>query len=331
LVEVNGIESTEARGMTATTELVTPDRIAATDRRIREHLRRTPLLGMDLPRIGHPPQPVELKCEYMQVAGSFKARGAFANLVLRDVPEAGVVAASGGNHGVAVAYAAQRLGVPASIFVPTISAPEKIARIRSLGAELVVAGDRYADALDGALEHQARGGAMAVHAFDQPETLLGQGTVGLELREQRPDLDTVLVPVGGGGLVAGVAASYAGGARIVAVEPAGAPTLTYARRAGEPVDAPTGSVAADALAPRRIGQHPFAVTERFVEQVVLVDDDAIIAAQRMLWGAARLLVEPAAATAAAAITSGAYRPAPNERVAVLVTGANLDPTTALPE
>lgn len=310
-------------------DAVTSAGISETYDLIREHLRRTPTLQADLPRPERAAQRVVLKCEYMQVAGSFKARGAFANLLRRDVPAAGVVAASGGNHGVAVAYAARQLGVTASIFVPTISASEKVARIRGLGAELVVAGDRYADALDAARGHQDRSGAMAIHAFDQPGTLLGQGTVALELHEQHPDLDTVLVPVGGGGLIGGIAAFYAGRIRVVAVEPDGAPTLTCARRAGGPVDAPTGSIAADALAPRQVGRHVFPVTERFVEQIVLVDDEAIADAQRTLWAHARALVEPAAATAAAAITSGAYRPDPGERVAVLITGANLTPATAL--
>ena len=209
---------------------------------------------------------------------SFKARGAFANLLLRDVPAAGVVAASGGNHGVAVAYAAHRRGVPAKIFVPTVSAPAKVERIRSLGADLVVTGERYADALAAAQAWAETSGAMSVHAFDQRETLLGQGTLALELAGQMlagraGDLDTVLVPVGGGGLIAGIAAYFAGTVRVIGVEPDGAPTLTYARAQGGPADAPAGSVAADALAPRRVGELVFPITQSYVEDVVLVDDD----------------------------------------------------------
>jgi len=258
----------------------------------------------------------------LQRSGSFKARGAFANLLLRPAPRQGVVAASGGNHGVAVAYAAHELGVPARIYVPTISAAAKIDRIRSLGAELVVAGDRYADALAGALAWAEDSGALGIHAFDQRETLLGQGTLALELTRQIPGLDTVLVPVGGGGLIGGIAAFLAGSVRVVGVEPAGAPTLTAALAHGEPADAPTGSIAADALAPRRVGALPFTLAQAYVSDVVLVEDDAIRAAQASLWEAARLLVEPAAAVTIAALTSGAYQPRAGERIAVVLSGAN---------
>ena len=268
---------------------------------------------------------VTLKFEQMQCSGSFKARGAFAHLLLRKVPEPGVVAASGGNHGAAVAYAAHRLGVPAKIFVPTVSAKAKIARIRELGADLVVGGDRYADALAAAEEWVASSGALSVHAFDQPETILGQGSVGLELLEQAPDVDTVLVPVGGGGLISGVAAYFAGRVRVIGVEPDGAPTLAYARAAGQPTDAPAGSIAADALAPRRVGELVFPITSAHVSDVVLVDDDAIRRAQQALWQALRVAVEPAAAVGVAALISGAYRPATDERVAVVISGANTTP------
>lgn len=215
----------------------------------------------------------------MQCAGSFKARGAFTNLLLRDVPSVGVAVASGGNHGVAVAYAAHRLGIPARVFVPAVSAPAKIERIRRL-ADLVIAGDRYADALKAAEEWAAESGALSVHAFDQRETILGQGTLALELDDQAGPLDTALVPVGGGGLIAGVASYFTGGARVVGVEPDGAPTLTRAREAGEPVDSPAGSIAA----------------------------------------------EPAASVGVAGLLSGAYKPAPGERVAVVISGANMDPS-----
>jgi threonine dehydratase len=263
----------------------------------------------------------------LQCAGSFKARGAFANLLLRNVPSAGVAAASGGNHGVAVAYAAHRRAVPARIFVPTVSAPAKMERIRQLGAELVVTGDRYADALAAAQAWVQSSGAMSVHAFDQRETLLGQGTVGLELAGQTDQLDTVLVPVGGGGLIGGIAAWFGSDprTRVIGVEPDGAPTLTRARAEGRPADAPAEGVAADALAPRRVGELVFPITQAYVEDVVLVGDVAILAAQRALWQAARIAAEPAASVGIAALLTGAYKPAPGERVAVVISGANMAP------
>jgi len=285
---------------------------------IRPYLRRTPVVELDLAG------PVTLKLEQLQCAGSFKARGAFTNLLLRDVPEAGVAAASGGNHGVAVAYAAHRLGIPARIFVPTVSSPAKIERIRLL-ADLVIAGDRYADALDAAEKWIAASGAMSVHAYDQRETILGQATLGLELARQAGPLDTVLAPVGGGGLIAGIASYFAGTARVIGVEPDGAPTLAHARAAGAPVDAPAGSIAVDALAPRRVGELVFPVTQAYVHDVVLVSDDAIRDAQAALWQTARIAAEPAAAVGVAALRTGAYRPAPGERVAVVISGANMSP------
>jgi threonine dehydratase len=285
---------------------------------IGPYLRRTPVVELDLGG------PVTLKLEQLQCAGSFKARGAFTNLLLRDVPAVGVAAASGGNHGVAVAYAAHRLGIPARIFVPTVSAPAKIERIRRL-ADLVIVGDRYADALEAAERWIAESGAMSVHAYDHPRTILGQATLALELDEQAGPVDTVLVPVGGGGLIAGVASYFAGGARVIGVEPEGAPTLARARAAGAPVDAPAGSIAVDALAPRRVGAVVFPITQAYVADVVLVDDDAIRAAQRTLWQAARIAAEPAASVGVAALLSGAYKPAPDERVAVVISGANMSP------
>ena len=267
-----------------------------------------------------------LKLEQLQCAGSFKARGAFTNLLLREVPPAGVVAASGGNHGVAVAYAARRRGVPAKIFVPTVSAPAKIERIRQLGADLVVTGERYADALAAAEDWVHSSGAMSVHAYDQRETILGQGTLALELAEQVSELDTVLVPVGGGGLIAGIASCFAGTVRVVGVEPDGAPTLSYARAEGRPVDAPAGGVAADALAPRRVGELVFPITQSYVDDVVLVDDRSVLAAQRALWQAFRIAAEPAASVGIAALLAGAYKPMPGERVTVVISGANMSPS-----
>jgi threonine dehydratase len=296
---------------------------------IRPYIRRTPVVQVELSELDEsaPALPAAtLKLEQLQCAGSFKARGAFTNLLLRDVPAAGVVAASGGNHGVAVAYAARRRGVPAKIFVPTVSAPAKIERIRRLGADLVVTGDRYADALAAAQEWVRSSGAMSVHAYDQRETILGQGTVGLELAEQADALDTVLVPVGGGGLISGIASWFTGDVRVIGVEPDGAPTLSYARAEGRPVDAPAGSVAADALAPRQVGELVFPITQAYVDDVVLVDDASILAAQRALWQAFRIAAEPAASVGIAALLTGAYKPAPGEQVAVVISGANMSPS-----
>jgi threonine dehydratase len=307
--------------------VISRDDIRGTYETIRPYIRRTPVIQADLSELDVPGLPAAtLKLEQLQCAGSFKTRGAFANLLLRDVPAAGVVAASGGNHGVAVAYAAHRRGVPAKIFIPTVSAQAKVERIRSLGADLVVTGERYSDALAAAQAWEQSSGAMSVHAFDQRETLLGQGTVALELAGQAGDLDTVLVPVGGGGLIGGIAAYFAGAVRVIGVEPDGAPTLTRARAQGAPADAPAGSIAADALAPRRVGELVFPITQSYVGDVVLVDDASILAAQQALWQALRIAAEPAASVGIAALAAGAYKPAPGQRVAVVITGANMAPS-----
>jgi len=305
-----------------TDDAITRERIADTEQRIRPHIRRTPVLEVAGEDFGLGPAPLLFKLEQLQHAGSFKTRGAFANLLLRTVPPAGVVAASGGNHGAAVAFAARKLGVPARIFVPTVSSPAKIARIRSYGADLVVTGERYADALAASEACVTQSHALPVHAFDQAETLLGQGTLGLELEQQAPALETLLVAVGGGGLIAGIAAWYAGRIRVVGVEPEAAPTLTRALEAGRPVDAPAGGIAADSLAPRRVGERVFPLAQRFVERVVLVPDEAIREAQQALWERLRIVAEPGGAAACAALLSGRYRPAPQERVGVLVSGGN---------
>ncbi len=301
---------------------LTPDSITATHTMIRPHIRRTPIIEINLAEFGLTPAPAVLKLELLQHSGSFKARGAFANLLTRNVPAAGVVAASGGNHGAAVAYAAKTLGVPATIFVPSVSSPAKKTRIESYGATLVVAGDRYDNALAASEKFVAESGALPVHAFEQIETLHGQGTLGLELEQQAPDIDTLLVAVGGGGLIGGIAAWYAGRIKIVAVEPEAAPTLHMAMQAGKPVDAPAGGVAADALAPRRVGELMFPLAQRFVSHVALITDDAIRAAQRALWNGLRVVAEPGGAAAFAALLSGAYVPHPGERVGVLVCGGN---------
>lgn len=298
--------------------------VAAMALRIRPHIRRTPVLAVDLADFGRPPCAVALKLEQLQHSGSFKARGAFANLLGRQVPAAGVVAASGGNHGAAIAYAAMRLGVPATIFVPAITSPAKMARIRGYGARLVVGGERYADALAASETFLASSGALPVHAYDQRETLLGQGSVGQEIEAQLPDLDSLLVAVGGGGLIGGLAAWFAGRVKLVAVEPESAPTLNRALAAGRPVEAPAGGIAADSLAPRQVGRLMFPLAQAHVAKSVLVDDDAIRDAQVQLWDRLRLVVEPGGAAAFAALLAGRYTPAEGERVGVLLCGANTD-------
>ncbi|GAB4356540.1 MAG: threonine/serine dehydratase [Kiloniellaceae bacterium] len=310
---------------------ITRERIAETERRIRPFVRHTPVLAVDLadfsgPDFDLPARPVDIKLEFLQHSGSFKARGAFANLLTRTVPAAGVAAASGGNHGAAVAYAAMKLGIPATIFLPSVTSPAKAARIERYGAKLVVGGERYADALAASEAFVAETGALAVHAFDQPETLLGQGSVGLEIEAQLPGIDTLLVATGGGGLIGGIAAWFAGRIRVVAVEPEGAPTLHDALAAGRPVDSPTEGIAADSLAPKQVGRLMFPLAQKYVERSVLVSDDAIRAAQQALWDVLRVVVEPGGAAAMAALLSGRYTPADGERVAVLLCGAN---TTAV--
>ena len=292
--------------------MISRQRIAAAEALIRPYVRRTPTIE---------DEGLVFKLESLQHSGSFKVRGAFANLLTRDIPPAGVVAASGGNHGAAVAYAARALGVKARIYVPTVSSPAKMSRIKSYGAELVVEGERYADALAAAERRAAESGALQVHAYDQQGALLGQGTVGMEL-EAQATLDTLLVAVGGGGLIGGIAAWYEGRIRIVGVEPRLAPTLTRALAAGRPVDAEAGGIAADSLAPRRVGELMFPLAQRFVHEVVLVEDEAIRGAQKRLWESLRVVAEPGGAAAYAAILSGAYRAGNDERVGVLVCGAN---------
>ncbi|PBC11040.1 threonine/serine dehydratase [Mesorhizobium sp. WSM3859] len=308
------------------TRTITRERIAAVEPRIRPYVRHTPIMRVDMADFGLPAFPVDLKLECLQHSGSFKARGAFTNLLERQVPEAGVVAASGGNHGAAVAYAAMKLGHKATIFVPEVSPPAKLARIRGYGADLVVGGARYAEALAASEDFAARTGALQIHAFNQEETLLGQGTLGLEIEADLPEIDTLLVAVGGGGLIGGIAAWFAGRIRIVAIEPEGAPTLYRALEAGEPVDAPAEGIAADSLAPKRVGEMMFPIAEAFVERSILVSDDDIIAAQKALWDRVRIIAEPGGAAAFAAMLSGHYVPTEGERVAVLVCGSNTNPT-----
>jgi threonine dehydratase len=301
---------------------ITRGRIIAANQLIRPHVRRTPILEVAGADFGLDPINLVFKLELLQHSGSFKARGAFTNLLTRTIPTAGVFAASGGNHGAAVALAAMKLGKPARIFVPTVCSPEKIERIRSYGADLVVTGERYADALTASEAWAAESGALRIHAYDQIETLLGQGTVGLELEEQAPHLDTLLVAVGGGGLIGGVAAWYSSRIKIIGVEPEAAPTLTMALEAGHPVDSPAGGIAADSLAPKRVGELMFPIAQTHVQSVLLVSDRVIQQAQEALWKVLRLVAEPGGAAALAALLAHRYQPRPGERVGVLVCGGN---------
>jgi threonine dehydratase len=304
---------------------ITPDAIASTYNRIRGFIRKTPVIDVNPLDVGLPKGAnLTLKLEHLQHAGSFKTRGAFANLLTRTVPKAGVAAASGGNHGAAVAYAAQQLGHKATIFVPSISSPAKIQRIRDFGADLVVKGDRYNDALALCEAFQKTKGALGLHAFDQTETLLGQGSVGLELDAQAPNIDTLLVAVGGGGLIGGIAAWYEGRIRIVSVEPETSAALHTALQGNAPVDVDVSGIAADSLGAKRAGALMFPIARAFVEQSVLVPDAAIRDAQIRLWRSLRLAIEPGGAAAMAALLCGAYKPGPSERVGVLICGANTE-------
>jgi threonine dehydratase len=299
---------------------VTRDEIEAAYARIAPHVRRTPILEAD---------GVSLKLEFLQHTGSFKARGAFNNLLSRTAPAAGVAAASGGNHGAAVAYAAAKLGLAAHVFVPEIAAPLKIEKIRSYGADVHVEGATYFDALALCEAHIAETGALSLHAYDAPETVAGQGTVGLEWEQDlaafgRAPLDTVLVAVGGGGLISGVAAWFAGRTKVIGVEPEGSRALHAALEAGRPVDVEVRSVAADSLGARRVGALNFAILRETVEHVALVSDAAIREAQRTLWREFNIVAEPGGAAAYAALLSGAYRPRKGERIGVLLCGANAD-------
>ena len=297
--------------------------IAAAAERIKGHVLRTPVMtvehgfGLDFP--------VQMKLEQMQHTGTFKARGAFNTLLSSDVPEAGLVAASGGNHGAAVAYAAHKLGHKARIYVPEMAGPAKVALIRDAGADLAVVPGAYSDALEQALAYEAETGAMQIHAYDALGTVGGQGTVALEWEEQGLDADTVIIAVGGGGLIGGSMAWFDGRRRVIAVEPETSCALNAALKAGEPVDVEVSGVAANALGAKRIGQICFDLAVSTGAESVLVTDDAITQAQQALWRERRQLVEPAGATALAALMSGAYVPEQGEKVAVLVCGANIAP------
>ena len=310
--------------------MIDPDAIALAAERTAGHLRYTPVFVSDgeslgLKGIGT----VELKLEFLQHTGSFKPRGAFNLVLAQRTPPAQLAAASGGNHGQAVAYVAGRLGLPATIFVPEICSPVKQARIAGYGAEVRVAGAIYDDAQAACTAWAQDRDALVVHPYDDDLILAGQGTTGLELQNQCPHLDTVLVAAGGGGLVAGIAAWYgpAGNVRVVSVEPETSQCVAAALRAREPVTVAVSGIAADSLGAGRIGAAPFTVLARYLADALTVPDEAIVDAQRTLWESARLAVEPGGATAFAALFCGAYRPSPGERVGVILCGANFDPST----
>jgi threonine dehydratase len=309
--------------------LTSSDVRAAADR-VRGHIRATPLAQLD-PGPFAPAAAVWLKLEQLQHTGSFKVRGAFNRILAAaesgPIPEVGVVTASGGNAGLAVAYAAARSNLPAHVYVPETAPAVKVARLRALGADVVQIGSRYADAYDAAAKRAADTGAMFCHAYDQPEVCAGQGTLGLELLEQtHGELDTVLLAVGGGGLMAGVATAVGTQARVIGVEPRTIPTLNAALAAGQPVDVDVSGVAADSLGATRIGDIAYAVATRAGVGSVLVDDADIVSARRLLWDNYRLAVEHGTAAALAALLTGAYQPREGERIAVVLCGANTDVT-----
>jgi threonine dehydratase len=308
--------------------LITRVDVEAAAVRIAGHVRRTPVVAVE-PGPFAPAGAVRLKLEFLQHTGSFKARGAFNRILAAveagTVPAGGVITASGGNAGAAIAYAARALGVPAEVYVPVTASAVKIDKLRQLGATVVLHGNEYAEAYEAATKRAVDADALFCHAYDQPEICAGQGTLALELLDDVAHLDTVLLAVGGGGLMAGVATALDGAARVVAVESAATPTLHAALAAGGPVDVDVSGVTADALGARRLGTIAYEVAVRTGVQSVLVSDEQIIGARRLIWHRYRLAVEHGTAAAMAALVSGAYRPAAGERLAVLLCGANTDP------
>ncbi len=303
--------------------------IEAAAARIAPHVRRTPLWVLRSGELGLPGADFEvwLKFEQLQVSGSFKARGMFNRLLAHSIPAAGVIAASGGNAGIATATAARALGVPAEIFVPTVISPAKRERLQKLGATVVVTGAAYADAFAACQQRQRESGALMTHAYDQPEVLAGAGTLAREIEQQAGVPDALLVSVGGGGLVGGIAAWFAGRTRIAALEPELAPTLHAALAAGAPVDIEVGGIAADALGARRIGSLAWDVVQRHPLQAILLGDETILDAQKWLWQSLKLAVEPAAALPLAALRSGAVEVVAGQRICLVLCGANVDPAT----
>jgi len=304
---------------------VSPDQISSAAARIAAHVRHTPVLRLQPGELGLD-HPLTLKLELLQHAGSFKPRGAFNRILQAGLaPGGSVIAASGGNHGAAVAYAAAQLGLRAEIFIPMLTTPAKRARIESLGGVVVQGGETYAEALAASRARQAETGALEVHAYDHPHVLAGQGTVGLEFEADAPELTHLLVATGGGGLIGGIAAWYQSRVQVISVEPEGCPALHDALLAGQPVPAPVGGVAADSLGARQVGALMFHVARSHVAQAVLVPDAAIKAAQRLIWDRLRLISEPGGATALAALLCGAFTPPAGSRVGVLLCGSNTDP------
>ncbi|MDM0112880.1 threonine/serine dehydratase [Variovorax sp. J22R133] len=301
--------------------------------RLRAHgcgfVRTTPLWKLPASALGvdRPGAEIWLKLEHLQASGSFKARGMMNRLLANDIPASGAIVASGGNAGIATAAAAAALGVPCEVFLPVVSPEAKRARLRALGAKVVVGGEVYSDALAACLARQRETGALLTHAYDQPEVVAGAGTLGREIEEQGGLPDSVLVSVGGGGLIGGLAAWFQTRSRVVALEPEGAPTLVRAREAGEPVDVEVTGIAADSLGARRIGSIAWDVTQRHVRDALLLPDDAIRHAQTWLWRELKLAVEPAAALPLAALQTGAYAPRDGEKVCLIICGANVDPSS----
>lgn len=291
-------------------------------------LRKTPLCKLPGAALGLACAEVWLKLEHLQVGGSFKARGMLNRLLANPIPASGVIVASGGNAGIATAAAAKALGVPCEVFVPTVSPEAKQARLRALGAKVVVTGALYAEALQACLARQRETGALLTHAYDQPEVVAGAGTLAMEIEEQAGGVpDSVLVSVGGGGLIGGVAAWFEDRARVIALEPELAPTLFRAREAGAPVDVAVSGIAADSLGAKRVGGIAWEIAQRHVAQALLLPDAAIRAAQQWLWSEMKLAVEPAAALGLAALQTGAYQPQADEKVCLILCGANFDPAT----
>ncbi len=297
------------------------------DKGYSHFIRQTPVWKLPGRALGVECDQVWLKLEHLQTGGSFKARGMFYRLLSNPIPASGVIVASGGNAGIATAAAARELGVRCEVFVPEVSSPAKRARLAALGAEVVVGGAAYADALQACLARQQQTGALLTHAYDQPEVVAGAGTLALEIEQQAGVPDAVLVSVGGGGLIAGIASWFEGRSRVVALEPALAPTLFRAREAGHPVDVSVSGIAADSLGAKRIGELAWAATQAHVRDALLLSDEAIRAAQLWLWKELKLAVEPAAALPLAALHSGAYVPRAGEKVCLVICGANLDPAT----
>ena len=304
--------------------MITRSDIEAAAARLAALVRHTPVIEVDGASLSLR-YSVRLKLELLQHTGSFKARGAFNRLLNATIPNSGVITASGGNHGAAVAYAAQTLGVNAEIFVPAGTPRTKVNRIRCYGAQVILGGAGYADALAASRVRQAETGALEVHAYDHPDVLAGQGVVGREFEQSAPDLTHVLVATGGGGLIGGIAGWYRGSAQVISVEPENCPTLATALRIGHPVDCAVSGLAADSLGARQVGALMFPVAQAFVSQAVLVTDDAIAAAQRLLWDQLRLITEPGGATALAALLSGRFVPPQGASVGVVICGGNTDP------